>query len=100
MTLDLSVNGTGIGTSYIQDLVLKPGDNKFPMRAKVDQLSMVTLMTKYPGTVVPVDITGSATNSSVYDGKALSYFSRALASNKLQVNLNITEVVGSSLSKL
>ncbi|KAB8265607.1 hypothetical protein BDV32DRAFT_34130 [Aspergillus pseudonomiae] len=100
VTLDLSVNGTGIGTSYIQDLVLKPGDNKFPMRAKVDQLSMVTLMTKYPGTVVPVDITGSATNSSVYDGKALSYFSRALASNKLQVNLNITEVVGSSLSKL
>ncbi|KAE8358894.1 hypothetical protein BDV27DRAFT_60921 [Aspergillus caelatus] len=96
VTLDLSVNGTAIGTSYIQDLVLKPGDNKFSMRAKVDQLAIIGMMSKYPGTVVPVDITGSETNSSVYDGQALPYFSRALASNKLRVDLNITEVVGSS----
>ncbi|KAE8371715.1 hypothetical protein BDV26DRAFT_120434 [Aspergillus bertholletiae] len=94
VTLDLSVNGTAIGKSLIQDLVLKPGDNKFPMKATVDQLAVVSEMTKYPGTIVPVDITGSETNSSVYDGKALSYFSRALASNKLQIKLNITEVVG------
>lgn len=98
MTLDLSVNGTAIGESYIQDLVLKPGNNTFDMRAKVDQLAIIGMMKKYPGTVVPVDITGSETNSSVYDGQALSYFSRALASNKLRVDLNITEVVGSSSS--
>ncbi|OGM45567.1 hypothetical protein ABOM_006463 [Aspergillus bombycis] len=98
VTLDLSVNGTAIGKSYIQDLLLKPGDNKFAMTAEVDKLTLVGLMTKYPGTIVPVDITGSETNSSVYDGKALSYFSRALASNKLRVDLNITEVVGSSMS--
>lgn len=100
VTLDLAVNGTAIGESYIKDLTLKPGENTFSMRAKVDQLKMIDLMSKYPGTIVPVDITGSETNSSVYDGKPLSYFSRALASNKLRVDLNITEVIGSSVSSL
>ncbi|KAE8353018.1 hypothetical protein BDV28DRAFT_115330 [Aspergillus coremiiformis] len=100
VTLDLSVNGSSIGTAYIKGLVLKPGNNTLPMTAQVDLLAMLNFMGKYPGTVVPVDITGSQTNSSVYDGQALSYFSRALASNKLRIALNVSQVVDSSSSSL
>ncbi|KAE8150308.1 hypothetical protein BDV25DRAFT_113166 [Aspergillus avenaceus] len=94
VTLGLSANGTSVGESYIKNLVLKPGDNRLPMRANVNQLSIVNMMKKY-GTIVPLNVTGSPTNSSIYDGQSLPYFSQALAANALTVQLNITEVLGS-----
>jgi hypothetical protein len=87
------VNGTSIGESYINDLVLKPGDNTLAMRAKVDQLTVLSVAKNYKDMVVPLEVTGSD-NSSVYNGQVLSYFSKALSSNKLAVDLNITEVIG------
>ncbi|KAB8074163.1 hypothetical protein BDV29DRAFT_125796 [Aspergillus leporis] len=93
VTLGLSVNGTSIGESYINDLVLKPGDNTLAMRAKVDQLTVLSVAKNYKDMVVPLEVTGSD-NSSVYNGQVLSYFSKALSSNKLAVDLNITEVIG------
>ncbi|KAF7592969.1 hypothetical protein BBP40_012205 [Aspergillus hancockii] len=93
VTLGLSVNGTSIGESYINELTLKPGDNTLSMRAKVDQLTVLRVARNYKDMVVPLEVTGSD-NSSVYDGQTLSYFSKALSSNKLSVDLNITEVIG------
>ncbi|KAG2416329.1 hypothetical protein HFD88_007544 [Aspergillus terreus] len=95
VTLDLAVDGTSIGQSFLNDLVLKPGDNELPMKAKVDQEALAPMLVKYKDQnyMVPVQITG---NSSVYNGQHLPYFETALAANQLHVDLNVLQIIGSS----
>jgi hypothetical protein len=89
------VDGTSIGQSFLNDLVLKPGDNELPMKAKVDQEALAPMLVKYKDQnyMVPVQITG---NSSVYNGQHLPYFETALAANQLHVDLNVLQIIGSS----
>ncbi|OOQ91666.1 hypothetical protein PEBR_09010 [Penicillium brasilianum] len=94
VTLDLSVAGQPMGYSYLDDLVLKPGNNTIPMTSNVNQSAIISLVTSssnpYKDGVVPFTISG---NSSVYDGKQLPYFTQALAANNLTVNLNVTKAL-------
>ena len=90
MTLDLSVDGKPIGQSFLNDLVLKPGDNTLDMSAKTDLLAVTKLLPKYKGNIIPVDITG---NSTVYNGQDLPYFAAALEANKLQVDRDVGEIL-------
>jgi len=79
-----------MGTTYLNDLVLKPGNNTVPMLAKVDQTAIIGLLTSssnpYKDGVVPFVISG---NSSSYHGKELPYFTKALSANKLTVKLDV-----------
>lgn len=90
LTLSLSVDGTPIGQSYLQNLVLTPGDNFVPMRSTVNETVVLGMITSANAThrngILPVEITG---NSSVYNGKELPYFTEALAANKLTVTLDV-----------
>ncbi|KAJ5357462.1 hypothetical protein N7541_004620 [Penicillium brevicompactum] len=90
LSLNLAVDGEAMGTTYLNDLVLKPGDNNVPMLAKVDQAAIIGLLTSsdnpYTDGIVPFDITG---NSSTYNGKELPYFTKALSANKLTVKLDV-----------
>lgn len=90
VTLDLSVEGTPIGKSYLNDLVIRPGDNTLDMTANITQSKVVGFLSKYKNNIIPVDITG---NSSVYHGKDLPYFAAALAANKLTVDLNVLDAI-------
>ncbi|KAJ5754017.1 uncharacterized protein N7511_008170 [Penicillium nucicola] len=94
LTLNLAVNGKAMGQTYINDLVLKPGNNTIPMLANVDQAAILTMFAStsnpYKDGIVPFTITG---NSSVYHGKNLEYFTEALAANKLTVNLNVYQAL-------
>lgn len=94
VTLDLSVAGQPMGYSYLDNLVLKPGNNTLPMTSNVNQSAIISLVTSsnnpYKDGMVPFTITG---NSSVYDGKQLPYFTQALAANNLTVNLNVTKAL-------
>ncbi|RHZ48122.1 DUF3712 domain-containing protein [Aspergillus thermomutatus] len=92
VTLDLSVDGTSIGTSYLNDLKLVPGNNTLPMTSYVDLDAIGPFFTKYPNGL-PVAISGSSTNSSVYNGQAIPYFSEALASNTLNVTLDLAKLL-------
>ncbi|GIC94233.1 DUF3712 domain-containing protein [Aspergillus udagawae] len=92
VTLDLSVDGTSIGTSYLNDLKLVPGNNTRPMTSAIDLSAIAPFFSKYKNGI-PVAISGSSTNSSVYNGKAISYFSEALASNTLKVNLDLAKLL-------
>lgn len=80
-----------MGQSYLDDLVLKPGNNTVPMTANVQALEILNLLIKggdkYKDGMMPFEITG---NSSVYNGKELPYFTEALQSNNLSVSLNVT----------
>lgn len=87
LTLDLSVDGTAIGQSFMNDVVLVPGDNNLYMTSVVNQSTVLNMVAnKYKTGILPITIKG---NSSVYNGQELSYFSAALASNSLTVDLNI-----------
>lgn len=94
VTLDLSVAGVPMGYSYLDNLVLKPGNNTIPMTSNVNQTAIISLVTSssnpYKDGMVPFTITG---NSSVYDGKQLPYFTQALAANNLTVSLNVTKAL-------
>ena len=94
VTLDLSVGGTFMGQSYLNNLTLQPGDNYFPMTSAINQTTILSLISSkdnpYTDGLVPFVITG---NSSVYNGKELPYFTEALAANNLTVHLNITKAL-------
>ncbi|RAL12119.1 uncharacterized protein BO97DRAFT_71238 [Aspergillus homomorphus CBS 101889] len=94
VTLDLSVNGTAIGKSYLTDLTIHPGNNTLPMTANVSTLTVAGMLGSYPTLMIPVDIVG---NASVYNGEELPYFTEALAANKLSVQLNVTKALGNIL---
>jgi hypothetical protein len=83
-----------MGQTYLNDLVLKPGNNTLPMLANVDQAAILTMFTSssnpYKDGIVPFQITG---NSSVYHGENLEYFTKALAANTLTVNLNVYQAL-------
>ncbi|KAJ5683516.1 hypothetical protein N7462_006681 [Penicillium macrosclerotiorum] len=94
LTLGLSVAGQTLGYSYLDDLILKPGNNTVPMTANVNESAIISFMLSdsnpYTDGVVPFQITG---NSSVYNGQELPYFTEALSSNNLTVNLNVTKAL-------
>lgn len=96
VTLNLELAGKSVGTTYLTDLTLKPGNNTVPMIGKVDQAAIITLLASksnpYKDGIMPFDITGNAT--STYNGKDLPYFTKALTANKLSIKLD----VGSALS--
>ncbi|OQE11852.1 hypothetical protein PENFLA_c071G09479 [Penicillium flavigenum] len=96
VTLKLELDGKPVGTTYLNNLVLKPGNNTVPMMGKVDQGAIISLLTSdsnpYKDGVLPFDITGTATS---YNGKELPYFTKALAANTLHVELD----VGAALAK-
>ncbi|KAL4979423.1 hypothetical protein BDW66DRAFT_148177 [Aspergillus desertorum] len=87
LTLDVSLqNGTALGQSFLNDLVLKPGNNTVEMLAKMDQ-DLLFDMVISGVRVVPLRIVG---NSSVYNGEEIPYFTKALAANVLTIDLNLT----------
>lgn len=102
MTLDVSVNGTQIGQSYLNNLTLQPGSNIIPLRSTINQTEVISLITgtkaAYPSGVIPLTIIG---NSSVYNGVEIPYFTEALASNPLSTDMNVTQVlINSGLGEL
>ena len=83
-----------MGQTYLNDLVLKPGNNTIPMFANINQAAILTMFAssnnQYKDGIVPFQITG---NSSVYHGENLEYFTKALAANNLTVHLNVYQAL-------
>ncbi|RAR15611.1 pre-mrna processing factor 4 -like protein [Stemphylium lycopersici] len=87
VTMNLAVDGTEIGYSLIPNLLLKPGDNQFPLQSRVDQLAILGLIqSKYSDGVLPLEIVG---NSSIKDGEHLTYYEDAIKSNTINLNLDV-----------
>jgi hypothetical protein len=91
VTMNMSVNGTMIGVSTIEDLVLKPGDNNVNMHAVTNNTAVgLLLFTDYKCGIFPIDIVG---NNSTYNGKDLPYYDQALHENKLRINLDVIDAL-------
>ncbi|KAL4872711.1 hypothetical protein BDV12DRAFT_125223 [Aspergillus spectabilis] len=90
ITLDVSANGTAIGQSFLNDLVLEPGDNRVPMLSSLNTTLLFPFL-RGGSTTIPLTIIG---NSSVYNGREIPYFTAALAANELTVDLDLLQVLG------
>jgi hypothetical protein len=97
VTLILTTAAQGVvGNSSILDMTLRPGNNTLPMTAIIDQLKVLSSEDKSLGVgMVELFITG---NTSVYNGQHLTYYEKALASNKLSLIMNVTQVLADSLA--
>ncbi|KAI1976568.1 hypothetical protein LOZ53_003141 [Ophidiomyces ophidiicola] len=95
LTLNLSVDGQPIGQSFMNDVVIRPGDNNIEMTSKVNQTIVIGLIAgqnaKYKNGILPIGIVGE---SATYNGKNLPYFTEALKSNTLNVELNVGSALG------
>jgi len=91
VTLNLAVDGEKIGESRIYDLVLRPGDNNVDLESTVEQSKLLGLISsKYKDYIIPLEING---NSTIYNGKNLVYFEKALQSNKIELDLDIGDAI-------
>lgn len=89
VTFNNYVQGDFIGTSLLNDLVLRPGNNTIPMRSIVNQTLVIEkIVSDFKDGLLPIDIVG---NSSVYNGKHLPYFEKALQSSEQHITLNVGE---------
>lgn len=92
--MDIFVNGTQIGKTFINDLSLKPGPNVLPVKSIINQTQVIGLVSgskaPYPGGVIPLSIKG---NSSVYNGVEIPYYTEGLAANTLETTMNVTQVL-------
>ena len=87
-----------IGNVSIDNLVLTPGANTLPMRAQVDQGTVVgALINTYHDGMVPMDIVG---NTAIYDGQHLPYFEAALQSLTQHVTLDVGSAIKSTIVNL
>ncbi|KAJ5124073.1 uncharacterized protein N7515_007898 [Penicillium bovifimosum] len=90
VTFDLSLDGHYLGETRLHDLVLKPGENIVPIVGTVDHGYVISFLTSkknpYKDGILPFDIAG---NKSVYAGKELSYYTKALRANTLHVKLDV-----------
>ncbi|MCJ1359101.1 MAG: hypothetical protein MMC33_009101 [Icmadophila ericetorum] len=95
VTFNNFVAGTFVGTSSLENLVLKPGNNNLSMKSAVNQTLIIGLVTTtYTDGIVPIDVVG---NSSVYNGVHLTYFEQALAANTQHIKLNVLSALGGGI---
>lgn len=91
VTLAMSVAGTPVGVATIEDLVLRPGNNTFEMRAVTNQTTVVTMIfTDYKDGILPIDVVG---NTTTFNNQSLPYYEQALQSNKLRLKLNVIDAL-------
>jgi hypothetical protein len=93
VTMNLAVDKKPLGTSFLPNLILKPGDNNVTMQGRVDQVTVLELITtKYRNAVLPMEITG---NSSVGSktGERLAYFEEAMRENVVKLDLDVGEAL-------
>jgi hypothetical protein len=81
------VDGQMIGSSTIQDLTLRPGDNLLDMTSTSDQAAVLGLITsKYTDGKLPITLIG---NSSMVNGQHLTYYEYALQNSVFSTTLDL-----------
>ncbi|KAH6898756.1 hypothetical protein B0T10DRAFT_118326 [Thelonectria olida] len=86
-----------VGTLYIQNLLLKPGDNIVNITATMDQASVLDAAREKPYCntgLVPFKLLGKSVNNG---GANLSYFAAALASVNQTVEIDIGTILKNDL---
>ncbi|KAH7163231.1 hypothetical protein B0J13DRAFT_32428 [Dactylonectria estremocensis] len=91
------VGDVDVGTLYIQNLLLKPGDNVLNITATMDQLAILSAVRKKPYCetgILPFKLLGKSVENH---GENLTYFATALASANQTVNIDIGTIIKNDL---
>lgn len=83
------LNGEDIGTVYINNILLKPGVNSFPMVANITQLPVLQAIRKQPACQTGILDFQLRGKDVVNHGQHLTYYSDALASVNQTVPIDI-----------
>jgi hypothetical protein len=84
---DLFVDNTLIGNTTIDDLTLKPGDNRIPMSSISNQAAVISLITsKYKNGTLPIE---ARTTSIKYKNETLPYYEAAMKATPLFTSLDV-----------
>ncbi|KAF2754267.1 hypothetical protein EJ05DRAFT_541354 [Pseudovirgaria hyperparasitica] len=77
-----------IGQAFINDLVLRPGDNYYPTNAKTNQTLVVSILMngKHGDFQLPINIIGDSITNS--DGIKIDYLSEAMRASTISISLN------------
>lgn len=82
-----------VGTVFLDNVTLKPGNNTMPMRASIDPLTVVTNINKEPyckDGVMPFKLRGKTV---VNNGQPLPYFADSLATANQTVSIGLKEAL-------
>lgn len=89
VTMNLAVDSKPLGTAFLPNLILKPGQNSVPMQAHVEQVAVIGLITsKYKNAILPLEISGNK-SVSAKTGERLGYYEDAIRSNVVKLDLNV-----------
>ncbi|KAF7540922.1 hypothetical protein G7Z17_g12089 [Cylindrodendrum hubeiense] len=91
------IGDENVGTLYIENLLLKPGDNNLNITATMNQISILSAVRKQPYCktgILPFKLLGKSVENN---GDDLSYFAAALASANQTVNIDIGSIVENDL---
>lgn len=88
--------GQEVGTTYMDNMILRPGLNNFSIAANISQGAVLNALQEKPycqnGGVLPFQLTGK---SVVNHGQELSYYAQALAA----ANQSVTLPIGADLKQ-
>jgi Protein of unknown function (DUF3712) len=93
MVQDLFADGKPIGNTTIKDVVLKPGDNSFPVMSSTDQAAVIQLIgpgKRFPTGVLEIE---ARTREISYQNKSLPYFTEAMKASPVHFNLDIADAL-------
>lgn len=86
-----------VGSLYIENLLLQPGDNNVDIKGNIDQITVLSLIRtpEYCKTgIIPFKLNGDNVTNS---GENLTYFANALGSFNQTVDINIGKIIADSL---
>ncbi|GAP83601.1 hypothetical protein SAMD00023353_0200200 [Rosellinia necatrix] len=85
-------DGQVVGQTYINNLVLRPGNNTFSTTADIQQLPIINALTQEPfcelGGKLPFELQGK---DVVNNGQVLPYFRDALAASNQSITIDLSE---------
>ncbi|KAI1412595.1 hypothetical protein F5Y13DRAFT_199829 [Hypoxylon sp. FL1857] len=91
-------NGSDIGTSYILNMVLRPGPNEFFIWADINETAVLDGLTQRPtcernGTLT-IELSGKDVTNN---GQPVPYFANALAASNVSVDMAIGQAIQSDI---
>lgn len=96
-TFDNFVGDVKVGTLFIDNLLLVPGENVVPITATMDQVEVLKLARQRPyceSGIIPFKLLGTDVTNR---GQKLSYFAAALASKNQTVDIDIGSIIEKDL---
>lgn len=86
------IEDSNVGSLYIDDLVLVPGDNDVALKGNIDQATVLEVLATRPyceDGIVPFKLLGDNVTNH---GEDISYFATALGSGNQTVDINIGKI--------